>query len=59
MEVTDPNLSVLVEGFYYDGPKSYILNKIEDTYYLSSPFIIGQRNNIISKLIINYLFPLL
>jgi hypothetical protein len=54
-EVTDPNLSVLVEGFFNGGPKSYILNKIEDTCCLSL-LITGQRNNIISKLEINSLF---
>jgi len=47
-EVTDPSLSVLAEGFFYGGPKSYILNKIEDTYYLALLFV-GQRKNNINK----------
>jgi len=38
-EVTDPSLSVLAEGFFYGGPKSYILNKIEDTYSLALLFV--------------------
>ena len=39
-EVTDPSLSVLAEGFLNDGPKSHILNKIEDTCVLT---IAGQK----------------
>ena len=36
MEITDPSMTVLAEGQSGkdDGPKSYILNKIEDTCYL-------------------------
>jgi hypothetical protein len=34
-EVSDPAISVLAEGFFYGGPKSCILNKIEDTNYLA------------------------
>jgi hypothetical protein len=33
-EITDPSMTVLAEGFKKSGPKSYILNKIEDTCYL-------------------------
>jgi hypothetical protein len=47
-EVTDPSLSVLAEGFFNGGPKSYILNKIEDTYNLALLFV-GQRKNNINK----------
>ena len=32
-EVNDPAMTILAEG--QDGPKSYILNKIEDTYLLT------------------------
>jgi hypothetical protein len=39
-EVNDSSMSVLAEGFLKDGPKSYILNKKEDTYYR----LIGQKN---------------
>ena len=47
-EVTDSSMTILTEGFpkKYDGPKSYILNKIEDTCYLAL-LVIGQKNNII------------
>lgn len=37
-EVTDPAMTILAEG--QGGPKSYILNKIEDTCFL---LLIGQR----------------
>jgi hypothetical protein len=47
MEVSDPAISVLAEGFFTSGPKSYILNKIEDTNYLAL-LLIGQRRSIIS-----------
>jgi len=39
-EVTDPSLSVLAEGLFLGGPKSHILNKIEDTCVLT---IAGQK----------------
>jgi Cft2 family RNA processing exonuclease len=52
-EVTDPSLSVLAEGFLNGGPKSYILNKIEDTYNLALLFV-GQRKNNICKSKINF-----
>jgi heme/copper-type cytochrome/quinol oxidase subunit 2 len=46
-EVNDSSMSVLAEGFLSDGPKSYILNKGEDTYYICT---IGQRNqNILTR----------
>ena len=32
-EVTDPNMSILAEGFFISGLKLYILNKIKDTFY--------------------------
>jgi hypothetical protein len=54
-EVTDPSMTVLAEGLSDKdccGPKSYILNKIEDTCYLVSP-LIGERNYIVSKHIKN------
>ena len=41
-EVNDSSMSVLAEGFLNGGPKSYILNKKEDTYYTSC--IVGQKN---------------
>lgn len=33
-EVSDPSMAVLAEGSFFKngGPKSYILNKIENTY---------------------------
>ena len=40
-EVNDPAMTILAEGFFYGGPKSYYLNKIEDTCYLT--LLIGQR----------------
>jgi heme/copper-type cytochrome/quinol oxidase subunit 2 len=52
-EVTDPSLSVLAEGFFYGGPKSHILNKIEDTYVLT---IAGQKKNIIKKIPSKHMF---
>jgi len=39
-EVNDPAMTILAEG--QDGPKSYIINKIEDTYLLIL-LLIGQR----------------
>jgi hypothetical protein len=54
-EVTDPNLSIVVEGFFLSGPKSHILNKIEDTCVLSLA-ITGQRNNITNKIPFNQMF---
>jgi len=51
-EVTDPSLSVLAEGFL-SGPKSHILNKIEDTCVLT---IAGQKNYIIKKIPSNRMF---
>ena len=53
-EIIDTSMTVLAEGFSDKdgGPKSYILNKIEDTCYLVSP-LIGQRNYIVSKHIKN------
>ena len=33
MEVNDSSMSVLAEGYRKGGPKSYILNKKEATYY--------------------------
>ena len=41
-EVDDSSMSVLAEGSLKGGPKSYILNKREDTCYT---FLIGQKNN--------------
>lgn len=52
-EVTDPNLSIVVEGL--SGPKSHILNKIEDTCILSLA-ITGQRNYITKKIPFNRMF---
>jgi heme/copper-type cytochrome/quinol oxidase subunit 2 len=52
-EVTDPSLSVLAEGSFLGGPKSHILNKIEDTCVLT---IAGQKNNIIKKIPSNRMF---
>ena len=47
LEITDPEMTVEVEGFFKSGPKSYILNKIEDTKSMLFPVIgIGQRNYI-------------
>lgn len=54
-EVTDPNLSIVVEGSFSGGPKSHILNKIEYTCVLIL-IITGQRNNIIKKIPSNRLF---
>lgn len=54
-EVTDPNLSIVVEGSFSGGPKSHILNKIEDTCVLIL-IITGQRNNIIKKIPSNRMF---
>ena len=56
-EVTDPNLSIVVEGnpIRDGGPKSHMLNKIEDTCILSLA-ITGQRNNIIKKIPSNRMF---
>lgn len=57
-EVNDSSMSVLAEGSLKGGPKSYILNKREDTYYTS---LIGQINkvrlfevNIMPKNLISY-----
>ena len=52
-EVTDPNLSIVVEGSFLSGPKSHILNKIEDTCVLT---IAGQKNHIIKKIPSNRIF---
>jgi hypothetical protein len=52
-EVTDPSLSVLAEGLFLGGPKSHILNKIEDTCVLT---IAGQKKNIIKKMPSNRMF---
>jgi hypothetical protein len=52
-EVTDPSLSVLAEGSFLGGPKSHILNKIEDTCVLT---IAGQKNHIIKKIPSNRIF---
>lgn len=38
-------MTVMAEGLFIGGPKSYILNKIEDTNWLG--LLIGQRKNII------------
>jgi hypothetical protein len=47
-EVSDPAMTVMAEGFFNGGPKSYILNKIEDTHWLGLLLLlIGQRKNII------------
>jgi hypothetical protein len=47
-EVSDPAMTVMAEGFFYGGPKSFILNKIEDTNWLGLLLLlIGQRKNII------------
>ena len=47
LEITDPEMTVEVEGFFKSGPKSYILNKIEDTKSMLFPVIgIGQINYI-------------
>jgi hypothetical protein len=40
VEVSDPSMSVLAEGFKKDGPKPYILNKIVNTSLRS------KKNNI-------------
>jgi hypothetical protein len=40
-EVNDSSMSVLAEGSLKGSPKSYILNKREDTY---SKYLIGQKN---------------
>ena len=51
MEITDPEISVEVEGFPKDGPKSYILSKRKDTlsYYQSTKFrvvsLLSCKNN--------------
>lgn len=42
-EVDDSSMSVLAEGSLKGGPKSYILNKREDTCYT---FLIGQKNKV-------------
>jgi hypothetical protein len=51
MEITDPEITVEVEGLPLSksGPKSYILNKIEDTKCMLFPSAIclGQKNYII------------
>jgi heme/copper-type cytochrome/quinol oxidase subunit 2 len=52
-EVTDPSLSVLAEGSFLGGPKSHILNKIEDTCVLT---IAVQKNHIIKKIPSNRIF---
>lgn len=58
MEVSDPAMTVMAEGLFIGGPKSYILNKIEDTNWLG--LLIGQRNNIIfTPLKKNYLNSLM
>ena len=49
-EISDPAMSVLAEGYFLSGPKSYILNKIEDTY------VVGKRNNIVKKIIFKRMF---
>jgi hypothetical protein len=48
-EVSDPAMSVLAEGYFFSGPKSHTLNKIEGTCVLALA-IPGQRNNIINKI---------
>jgi len=62
-EVSDPSMAVLAEGSFFNngGPKSYILNKIENTYKSrmistktsintcrSTALSIGQKNNILT-----------
>ena len=54
MEITDPEITVEVEGFSKSGPKSYILNKMEDTNYLLLLNIISQKNYILYKNKKNY-----
>lgn len=52
-EITDPEITVEVEGLKKDGPKSYILSKRKDTlsYYQSTKFntvsLLSCKNNII------------
>ena len=47
MEITDPEISVEVEGFSNGGPRSYILNKIEYTKYMLFPVVgVGKINYI-------------
>lgn len=53
-EVNDPAMTILAEGFFYGGPKSYLLNKIEGTSYLAL-LLIGQRKNVISTHSKNYI----
>src|SRR5690606_18865981 len=58
MEVSDPAMTIMAEGLSIGGPKSYILNKIEDTNWLG--LLIGQRKNIIfTPLKKNYLNSLM
>ncbi len=44
-EITDPSMTVLAEGLFYGGPKSYILKKSADSCFFASSFSrIGQVN---------------
>jgi heme/copper-type cytochrome/quinol oxidase subunit 2 len=44
-EITDPSMTVLAEGLFNGGPKSYILKKSADSCFFASSFSrIGQVN---------------